>query len=136
MGRGGLRVLVLFLLPATMLLMSATPVGAQQMAPETEREFAAMLRACTDMMQTMIRTGGPFGMGGMMGMGDMMPGAYGWWWFFQLLTLAAVVGLILWLVLRRPREGDQDALALLKVRLAKGEISVEQYEQTRRALQS
>lgn len=81
----------------------ATSAWAQ--GPLTDREFAAMVRACTDMMQAMVRGGGMMGIGGM-------------------------------ILLHRPRESGQDAMHALKTRLARGEITIQQYEETRRLLVS
>lgn len=118
--------LLVFATGAAVLLSRAHAFA--QTGPLTDREFAAMIRACTDMMQQMIR------IGGMMGMSGMMSG-FGWWWPFQWLLVLALVAVIAIVLFRRPREGGEDALPLLKARLARGEITAQQYEETRRLLQ-
>lgn len=124
--RGRRHVIVMIVAAGAVLINGATSAWAQE--PLTDREFAAMIRACTDMMQQTIRTGG------MMGMSGMMPG-FGWWWPFQWLLVLALVAVIAIVLFRRPREGGEDALPLLKARLARGETTAQQYEETRRLLQ-
>lgn len=63
------------------------------------------------------------------------PMAAGWGWFgmlFMWLVPLAVIGLVAWALLgaRRPAAGD-DAQAILKRRLANGEISEEEYRRLR-----
>jgi putative membrane protein len=69
-------------------------------------------------------------------------GWYGGWGFplagwLGLLAFVLFVVLVVWaiasLVGRRPPQTDE-AEAILRARLARGEISVEEYEQTRRIL--
>ncbi len=75
----------------------------------------------------------PGGQGGMMG--GMMPVM--WWWGVQALLfwglfLALVVPVIA--LLLRWRRGASEALSVLQVRFARGEISSEEYEQRRRLM--
>ena len=121
-----------------MLLLLAVPVAA---APREDGEIAEMARVCTQMMgMGMAMMGRMMGSGmmgsGMMGRGGMMP--VGSWWAFQallfwVLLLGSVVGVIL--LLRRTKGGASEAMAALQLRLAKGEISADEYEQVRRLLQ-
>lgn len=115
------------------------PMPSPGMMPgsEVRGDIGEMARMCTAMMQQMMSTAG--GMMGMMGrggmMGGMMPGF--WWWGFQILVFwglvlaLAVVGIVL---LLRPRRDTSEGLSVLQVRLAKGEISPEEFEQRRRLL--
>lgn len=89
--------------------------------------------------------------GGMMGWGMMGPGMMGWggysyspWWgvlmlLFSALVIGGIVLIILWLVRRTPSGtagADADrALQILRERYARGEITQEQYDQMRRALE-
>jgi putative membrane protein len=68
---------------------------------------------------------------------------YGWAWLFGLLMMLIFFGgltvLAIWAVrtFSGPRPGAPESpLDVLKRRLAAGEISAEEYEKTRRALQS
>ena len=68
---------------------------------------------------------------------------YGWAWLFGLLMMLIFFGgltvLAIWAVrtFSGPRPGAAESpLDVLKRRLAAGEISAEEYEKTRRALQS
>jgi len=115
-----------------MLLLLAVPVAA---APREDGEIAEMARVCTQMMGMGMAMMGS-GMMGRGGMGGMMPA--GSWWAFQallfwVLLLGSVVGVIL--LLRRTKGGASEAMAALQLRLAKGEISADEYEQVRRLLQ-
>jgi putative membrane protein len=76
-------------------------------------------------------------------MATTMMAGFGWlgmglMWLWMLVPLALVIGAV-WLFARTvgghegPRGGD-DAAAILRRRLAAGEIDVEQYEQARTAL--
>lgn len=50
---------------------------------------------------------------------------------------AVVLVVVVWLLVREPRRsGPDDALALLRERLARGEISPDEFEQARRLLES
>lgn len=115
-----------------MLLLLAVPVAA---APREDREIAEMARVCTQMMgMGMAMMGRMMGRGGMMG--GMMP--MGSWWAFQaLLFWALLLGsvVVVILLLRRTKGGASEAMATLQLRLAKGEISADEYEQVRRLLQ-
>lgn len=110
--------------------------GAPGTGAQGDREIAAMVRACTDMMQAMLRAGGPMGrMGGMMG-GGLMP-MFWWGWVAMLLVWALVAGLVVALVVvLTRRRGTGEALGVLQLRLARGELSMEEYEARRRLLQS
>ena len=80
---------------------------------------------------------------GMMGPGMMGPGMMGGWGMgrgyggFGLLTLLLLIGGVVLLVLAfTRREGRSDgALEILKQRLARGEITLEQYEELKKVLQ-
>jgi len=78
---------------------------------------------------------GPGMMGpGMMGPGMMGGGGYGGFGLLTLLLLVAGVVLIVLAFTRR--EGRSDgALEILKQRLARGEITPEQYEELKKVLQ-
>jgi uncharacterized membrane protein len=86
------------------------------------------------MGQMMGLPGGMMNMAGGI-MGGMMPMV--WWWglqamvFWGVLLALAVPTIVL---LFRPRPGASEALSVLQVRMAKGEISSEEYEQRRRLL--
>ncbi|MDR5683199.1 MAG: SHOCT domain-containing protein [Armatimonadota bacterium] len=133
--------LVAVLLAATGAAAQATP--GVPLAGQ-DRSIAEMMAACNQMMgqmqQMMGRMNQMMGMmgGGMMGRGMMGgPGSWnGWWlggaWLLWLILLALAVTVVVLLLRGRP-SGDA-ALAALQIRLAKGEISAEEYEQTRRLL--
>jgi putative membrane protein len=57
----------------------------------------------------------------------------GWLWMF--IWIAALL-LMVWLIVRRPedRPGAEDAMAILRSRFARGEISQEEFERARTAL--
>ena len=61
-------------------------------------------------------------------------GLEGWIWMGAwTLVLAALV----WFLVREPRRPEQDeALAILRTRLARGEITVEEFEAARHALEA
>lgn len=62
----------------------------------------------------------------------------GFWWIFPviwLIVLGALVGFGVWAVRRLGGRGSANALDILKRRLAAGEITQDDYERTRRALQ-
>jgi uncharacterized membrane protein len=67
-------------------------------------------------------------------------GASTWMWVVGMLTLLVFGGglavLVAWAVtgIMRRREGEGSADEILKRRLAAGQISLEEYERTRRAL--
>ena len=67
------------------------------------------------------------------------PGAgFGFWWVFPLVWLLVVAGLIvfgIWAVRRLGDRRSEAALDILRRRLAAGEITQDDYERTRRALQ-
>lgn len=72
------------------------------------------------------------------GMGGMMPMV--WWWtaavlLFWVLLVAGLVTLIVVLLRPRPPRRGAEALDLLKVRLARGEITPEEYERLRRLVE-
>jgi putative membrane protein len=63
----------------------------------------------------------------------------GWWVVMGLMMIVfwgLVIGGVVWLIryLPRGRHGEPTALQLLERRLALGEISVEEYEERRKAL--
>jgi uncharacterized membrane protein len=61
-------------------------------------------------------------------------GLEGWLWLGAWI-LALVV--MVWLLSREPRRsGPEDALAILRARLARGEITTDEFEKARRLLQS
>ena len=79
-------------------------------------------------------------------MWDMHGTGWGWWVFMTLGMLAfwvAVIYFVVWLVRGAPparRDDSEDAsgqspLELLRRRLATGEISVDEYEERRQALE-
>lgn len=77
------------------------------------------------------------------GMGWWGGGLHPWflWWLFPLLVLVAVVVVIVWLTTRTERSsarGDAggSALRILQKRYAKGELTVEQFQQMKKELQS
>lgn len=77
------------------------------------------------------------GRGWMMGPGMMGPGmmgCWGWGWGVAVVLLL-IAGVILVVLGLARREGTDSALEILRQRLAKGEISQEQYEELRRLLQ-
>ena len=72
-----------------------------------------------------------------------MMNGYGWamdpgGWLWMILTLAIIVAVV-WLVTAalpgRQRHTAEDAIQILKVRFARGEISEVAYEQARRVLE-
>ncbi len=120
-----------------MLLLLAVPVAA---APREDGEIAEMARVCTQMMGMGMAMMGRMMGSGMMGRGGMMGGMMpmGSWWAFQaLLFWALLLGsvVVVILLLRRTKGGASEAMATLQLRLAKGEISADEYEQVRRLLQ-
>lgn len=82
------------------------------------------------------------------GCGFFMPGVFGFWgiltmMIFMLLFWGAIVGglvlLVRWLMAERPARvgGEEDrALAVLRERYARGEITREQYQEMRRDLEA
>jgi uncharacterized membrane protein len=119
-----------------MLLLLAVPVAA---APREDGEIAEMARVCTQMMGMGMAMMGRMMGSGMMGRGGMMGGMMpmGSWalqaLLFWVLLLGSVVVVIL--LLRRTKGGASEAMAALQLRLAKGEMSADEYEQVRRLLQ-
>lgn len=81
------------------------------------------------------------GWGWMMGPGMMGPGMMGrWGWGWGgvaglVVVLLLVVGVVLVVLGLTRREGPDSALEILRQRLARGEISPEQYEELRKLLQ-
>jgi putative membrane protein len=124
------------------VLLAATAASAQRMpaAPGQDRNVAEMIAACTQMMGQMQQMMGQ--MNRMMGMMGWRGGMMGWrgdWWFggawlFWLVLLALAITVVVLLVRQRPADGSSAALAVLQVRFAKGEITAEEYEQTKRIL--
>jgi uncharacterized membrane protein len=58
-----------------------------------------------------------------------------WGWIWMLVWIAALVFMV-WLIVRSPadRSTAEDAMAILRARFARGEISQAEFEQARRAL--
>lgn len=58
-----------------------------------------------------------------------------WAWIWMLVWIAALLVMV-WLVVRSPsdRPAAEDAVAILRARFAKGEISQEEFERASRAL--
>lgn len=72
---------------------------------------------------------------------DQMMWGFGWWGmtFFWILVIVGIVFLIKWLVeqgrtSRKPFEGGEGALDILKKRYARGEIDKEEFEQKKKDL--
>ncbi|HXF82032.1 MAG TPA: SHOCT domain-containing protein [bacterium] len=77
------------------------------------------------------------GVGGMMGpmhMGGWYGRPWGWGWGGLLVLALVVVGAILIARGLLDRGGSDEALAILRQRLARGEITPEQYEELKRTL--
>lgn len=76
---------------------------------------------------------------GMMGPGMMAwrtaPGGWGWWGFGLIVPLLFLGGIVLVVLTLRRGVGPEDPAALLKLRLARGEITPEQFEELKKALQ-
>lgn len=119
-----------------MLLLLAVPVAA---APRGDGEIAEMARVCTQMMGMGMAMMGRMMGSGMMGTGGMMGGMMpmGSWALQALLFWALLLGsvVVVILLLRRTKGGASEAMAALQLRLAKGEMSADEYEQVRRLLQ-
>jgi len=62
-----------------------------------------------------------------------MMGPWGWVW--MLIWIAALLFMV-WLLVRSPSDHatTEDAMAILRVRFARGEISEAEFEQAKRAL--
>ena len=58
-----------------------------------------------------------------------------WGWIWMLVWIAALLFMV-WLLVRSPAEHStaEDAMAILRARFARGEISEAEFEQARRAL--
>jgi uncharacterized membrane protein len=133
----GVSVLILLALTPAATGQVPGPMATPEMTapPGSGDEVNQMARVCTPMVgQMMGMPGGMMNMAGGMVVG-MMPMV--WWWGLQALVfwgmlLALAVPAIL--LLLRPRRGASEALSMLQVRMAKGEISPEEYEQRRRLL--
>ncbi len=68
----------------------------------------------------------------------MMPGwsmgAEGWLWMGTWILVLAV---LVWLLVREPRRSDRDdALDILRERLARGEITPDEFERARQLLET
>jgi uncharacterized membrane protein len=78
---------------------------------------------------------------GMMGPGVMGPGMMGRWgygsgsWFGPLIFLLLVAGIVLFALIVRRQPKTDDPQTVLKQRLARGEITKEQFEGLKQALQ-
>jgi len=61
----------------------------------------------------------------------------GFGWLFQLLILALFVGVVIWLLnSNKQTHSSKNALDILNERLAKGEISVKEYRELKKELES
>jgi uncharacterized membrane protein len=61
-------------------------------------------------------------------------GLEGWLWLGAWILALVVMA---WLLSREPRHpGSEDAIEILRARLARGEISADEFERTRRLIQS
>jgi len=58
-----------------------------------------------------------------------------WGWIWMLVWIAALLFMV-WLIVRSPSEHStaEDAMAILRARYARGEISEAEFEQAKRAL--
>jgi uncharacterized membrane protein len=58
-----------------------------------------------------------------------------WGWIWMLVWISALVFMV-WLIVRSPADHStaDDAMAILRARFARGEISQAEFEQARRAL--
>ena len=58
-----------------------------------------------------------------------------WGWIWMLIWIAALLFMV-WLIVRSPSKHStaEDAMAILRARFARGEISQAEFEQARRAL--
>jgi putative membrane protein len=58
-----------------------------------------------------------------------------WGWIWMLIWIAALLFMV-WLIVRAPAERptSEDAMAILRARFARGEISQEEFERAERAL--
>jgi putative membrane protein len=58
-----------------------------------------------------------------------------WGWIWMLVWIAALLFMV-WLIVRSPSEHStaEDAMAILRARFARGEISREEYERAKGAL--
>ncbi|HLO36813.1 MAG TPA: SHOCT domain-containing protein [Candidatus Deferrimicrobium sp.] len=58
-----------------------------------------------------------------------------WGWIWMLVWIVALLFMV-WLIVRSPSEPStaEDAMAILRVRFARGEISQEEFERARNAL--
>lgn len=133
----GVSVLILLALAPVATGQMPSPVATPEMMPPPSpgNDVNQMARVCTSMMGQMMSMGG--GMMNMAGgmMGGMMPMV--WWWGLQAVVSWGVLlalGIAAIALLLRPRRGASEALSVLQVRMAKGDISPEEYEQRRRLL--
>ncbi len=58
-----------------------------------------------------------------------------WGWIWMLIWIAVLLGMV-WLIVRSPSEPNtrEDAMAILRVRFARGEIDQEEFERARASL--
>ncbi len=133
----GVSVVMLLALTSAARGQMPSPMATPEMMgpPGPRDDINQMARVCTPMMgQMMGMPGGMMNMGGGM-TGGMMPMV--WWWglqallFWGVLLALAVPTIVL---LLRSGRGASEARSVLQVRLAKGEITAEEYEQRRRLL--
>ena len=63
----------------------------------------------------------------------------GWNWLWMvgmmMVVWVAIIGLAVWFISTMARDGENEAMAILRKRLVAGEISQDEYEKTRRLLQ-
>jgi uncharacterized membrane protein len=108
---------------------------------QLEVDVDEMIAQCMQMMSQMNGMMGGNMMGGMMGgNAAMMAGwASPWYWLGWILALAVLTFLITAVVrmiraARHPAGGPETPLAILQRRLARGEVSTEQFEAIKRQL--
>ena len=69
----------------------------------------------------------------------MWDGGFGWWgWIVMTAWWVLVIAAVVWLIrsaLSSPDKGEDGARRILDERFAAGDLSVEEYEERRRALQ-
>ena len=99
-----------------------------------------MLLQCTQMMSQMngMMGGGMMG-GGMMGGMPIAGWASPWYWLGWVLVfglLVSMIGTIVWIFrsARRPAERLETSLSILQRRLARGDVSPEQFDTIKRQL--
>ena len=100
----------------------------------------AMLQQCMQMMSQMngMMGSGMMGGAGANGMAALTSPWYWVGWVFVLALLVLLIGAVVWMIraTRRPRPavGPETPLSILQRRLARGEVSPEQFETIKRQL--